>query len=102
MILTPRRDEGMNNDWRLIEFKDVPSRPEFEELTLDLLRKGVTDADRMRQEITSSRRLIRRRLTDDMWNTPSGKFINEHEWVLGDLVERNLIEKIADKEYRLL
>ena len=43
----------MNNDWRPIEFEDVPSRSEFEELTLDLLRKGVTDADRMRQDAYS-------------------------------------------------
>jgi len=92
----------MNNDWRPIEFEDVPSRPEFEELTLDLLRKGITDADRMRQEISCSRRLIRRRVPDNMWNTPSGKFINEHAWVLGDLGERNLIEKITDKQYRLV
>jgi hypothetical protein len=37
-----------------------------------------------------------------MWNTPSGKFINEHAWVLGDLGERNIIEKITDKQYRLV
>ena len=86
----------MNNDWRPIEFEDVPSRPEFEELTLDLLRKGVTDADRMRQGISSSRRLIRRRVSDDMWNTPSGKFINEHAWVL----ERTWARELNREDHR--
>jgi hypothetical protein len=92
----------MNNGWRPIEFKDVPLRLEFEELTLNLLRKGVTGTDRMRQEISSSRRLIRSQVIDNMWDTPSGKFVNEHAWVLGDLVVRHSIQKITDKEYRLI
>ena len=37
------------------------------------------------------------------WNeTPSGKLVNEHAWVLEDLVIRKVIEKMAEKEYRLL
>ena len=92
----------MNSDWRPIESTDVPLRPEFEELTLNLLRKGVTDADRMRQEISGSRKLIRSQVIDHMWDTPSGKFINEHAWVPRDPVVRHLIEKITDKEYRLV
>ena len=91
----------MNNDWRPIEFEDVPSREEFEELTLDLLRLGFTNSDQMRQEISSGRKLIRRTATGRWNGTPSDKFVNEHAWVLEDLVVRKIIKKIADKEYRL-
>jgi hypothetical protein len=34
-----------------IESWDIPSREEFETLTLQLLRRGITNSDRMRQEI---------------------------------------------------
>ena len=93
----------MNDDWRPIEFGDVPSRSEFDELTLTQLRKGVTNSDQMRQEISSSRKLIRKTATGRWNGTPSDKFINdEHAWVLEDLVVRHVIEKIVDKEYRLI
>ncbi len=92
----------MNNDWSPIEFADVPSRAEFEELTLTLLRRGITNSDQMRQEISSCRKLIRRAATGRWNRTPSDKFINEHAWVLEDLVVRRVIEKTTDKEYRLI
>ena len=88
-------------DWRHIEFSDIPSREEFENLTLDLLRRGVTNSDRMRDEIRRQRKLILTRATGNWNDTPSDKFVNEHAWVLEDLVVRNVIEKIAEKEYRL-
>lgn len=91
----------MNDDWRPIEFEDVPSRAEFEKLTLDLLRQGFTNSDQMRQKISSSRKLIRKTATGRWNGTPSDKFVNEHAWVLEDLVVRKVIEKITDKEYRL-
>jgi hypothetical protein len=37
-----------------------------------------------------------------MWNeNPSNKFVNEHAWVLEDLVVRGVIKKLAYKEYAL-
>jgi len=56
----------------------------------------------MRDEIRIGRRLILKKSTGT-WNaTPSDKFINEHAWTLEDLVVRKIIEKISEKEYRLL
>jgi hypothetical protein len=34
--------------------------------------------------------------------SPSDKFVNEHAWVLEDLVVRKIIERTSEKEYRLL
>jgi hypothetical protein len=31
-----------------------------------------------------------------MRDTPSGKFINEHTWVLENLIVRNVIEKMVN------
>ena len=92
----------MTDDWRPIEFEDVPSRAEFEVLTLGFLHTGITNSEQMRQQISSSRKLIRRTATGRWSRTPSDKFVNEHAWVLEDLVVRQVIEKIADKEYRLV
>ena len=88
--------------WRSIEFGDVPSREEFEELTLKLLRKGVTNSDQMRNEIRTKKQLILKKATGRWNGTPSDKFVNEHAWVVEDLVVRHVIESTAEKEYRLL
>jgi hypothetical protein len=88
--------------WRRIEFADIPSRVEFEQLTLDLLRRGIGNSDEMRNAIRQERELILQRVTG-AWNaTPSDKFVNEHAWVLEDLVLRKVIEKTSEKEYRLV
>ena len=87
--------------WRYIEFSDVPSRQEFEQLTIDLLRRGITNSDRMRDEIRMKRKLILKKVTGNWNDTPSDKFVNEHAWVLESLVVKNVIEKIQEKEYRL-
>jgi len=92
----------MNPDWRPITFADVPSRKDFEELTLNLLREGVTNSDRMRQEIRIKQKLILQRATGKWNGTPSDKFVNEHAWVLEDLVVRQVIERTGNKEYRLI
>jgi hypothetical protein len=87
--------------WQPLEFSDIPSREEFERRTLDLLRQGITNSDQMRDEI---RRPLKRMLkkATGRWNgTPSDKFVNEHAWVLEDLVVRRVIEKTSPKEYRL-
>jgi hypothetical protein len=88
-------------EWRHIEFSDVPSREEFEQLTMDLLQKGVTNSDRMRDEIRRQRKLILKKATGKWNETPSDKFVNEHAWVLENLVLRKVIEKTEEKEYRL-
>lgn len=95
-------EQSMNADWRPIEFADVPSREEFEKLTLNLLRNGVTNSDQMRQEIRRGQKLILKKATGRWNGTPSDKFTNEHAWVLEDLVVRHVIEKITEKEYRLV
>jgi hypothetical protein len=88
-------------EWRKIEFSDIPSRAEFEAQTLEMLRRGIGNSDRMRNEIRMQRKLILAPITG-MWNeNPSNKFVNEHAWVLEDLVVRGVIKKLADKEYAL-
>jgi hypothetical protein len=89
-------------EWRHIEFGDVPSREEFEQLTLNLLRRGMANSDRIRDEIRRERKLILKRTTGNWNETPSDKFVNEHAWVLENLVIRNIIEKLKEKEYRLV
>jgi hypothetical protein len=88
-------------DWREIKFEDIPSREEFEQLTLDLMRQGIIDSDRMRDAIRRERRLILNKATGNWNDTPSDKFVNEHAWVLEDLVVKKVIEKLGKKEYRL-
>ena len=88
-------------DWRHIEFGDIPSREEFERLTLNLLRQGITNSDRMRDEIRSGRKLILKKVTGSWNRTPSDKFVNGHAWALEDLVVRKIIKKTTEKEYRL-
>jgi hypothetical protein len=53
----------MNTEWRPIEFKDVPSRAAFKELTLNLLRNGMSNSDAMRHEISRQQKLIQRTAT---------------------------------------
>lgn len=88
-------------DWREIKFEDIPSREEFEQLTLNLMRQGIINSDRMRDAIRRERRLILNKATGNWNDTPSDKFVNEHAWVLEDLVVRKVIEKLGTKEYRL-
>lgn len=92
----------MDTEWRAINFQDVPSRAEFRELTLHLLRNGISNSDGMRHEISRQQKLIRRTATGRWNGAPSDKFINEHAWVLEDLVVNRVIEKIREKEYRLV
>jgi hypothetical protein len=72
-------------DWRPLEFGDIPSREEFEHLTMNLLRQGIDNSDTMRDEIRRHRKLILQKATGNWNRTPSDKFVNEHAWVLEDL-----------------
>lgn len=56
----------------------------------------------MRDEIRRQRQLILQKATGDWNRTPSDKFVNEHAWVLEDLVVRKIIEKTAEKHYRIV
>jgi hypothetical protein len=87
--------------WRQMEFTDIPSREEFEQLTLDLLRRGITNSDRMRDEIRKDRQLILKKATGNWAQTPSDKFVNEHAWELENLIVKKTIEKTTPKEYVL-
>ena len=89
-------------DWRPLEFGDIPSREEFEHLTMNLLRQGIDNSDTMRDEIRRHRKLILQKATGNWNRTPSDKFVNEHAWVLEDLVVRKIIEKTAEKQYRIV
>jgi hypothetical protein len=89
-------------NWRRISFEDIPSRAEFEQFTLDLLRRGITNSDRMRDQIRRKLKLIVSKATGKWNRTPSDKFVNEHAWVLEDLVVRGFIEKTGEKEYCLV
>jgi hypothetical protein len=88
-------------EWRHIEWADIPSRAEFKDLTLDLLRRGCTNSDRMRDEIRIKKKLILKKATSHPNETPSSKFVNEHAWALEKLVLEEIIERTAEKEYRL-
>ena len=87
--------------WRPIEFSDIPTREEFERLTLHLLRKGVTNSDMMRDVIRQQRKLIFSHVSGQWNETPSGKFVNEHAWVLEQLMVKKIVKKIGKKEYEL-
>lgn len=87
--------------WKKIEFQDIPSRDEFTQLTLLLLKRGISNSDKMKNMIRRERRLILTKATGRWNESPSDKFVNEHAWVLEDLVLNKIIEKIAPKEYRL-
>jgi hypothetical protein len=99
----------MEPSFKPIQFSDIPNREELRELTIALMRKGATNSELMRDEISRRKLLILRRIVGKgkmslrgRWNeTPTEKFINEHAWVLEDLVVRRVIEKISTKEYRL-
>jgi hypothetical protein len=67
------------------------------------MRSGMkTNSDRMRPEIRAPRKLIVKRATGNWNETPGDKFVNEHTWVLEDLVVWRVIERTGDKEYRLV
>jgi hypothetical protein len=93
--------EAFFMDWREIKFEDIRSRKELEQLTLALMRQGIINSDRMRDAIRRERRLILNKATGNWNDTPSDKFVNEHAWVLEDLVVKKVIEKLGKKEYRL-
>ena len=88
--------------WRKIEFSDVPSRSEFEDLTLELMRQGFTNSDRMRDKIRQDRKPIIQKASGRWNETPSDKFVKQHAWALEELVMRHRIEKLSEKEYGLL
>ena len=90
-------------EWQPITFTDILTREEFEHMTLQMLYAGITNSDRMRDAITRRRKLILQRSTGQWNDTPSDKFVNEHAWVLSDLVQRRIVdEPVAEKEYRLI
>jgi hypothetical protein len=60
------------------------------------MRQGFTNSDLMRQEVSRRKKRIVKRATRN-FDTPSGKFVNEHAWVLERLVVRKIIEKISEK-----
>ena len=92
----------MDEAWRRIDWDDIPDRQEFLDLTLALLRAGMSNSDRMRDAIRRQRKLILSKATGAWNSNPTDKFINEHAWALEQLVVEARIAKIGDKEYRLI
>jgi hypothetical protein len=89
------------DDWREIQYADIPSRSDFENLTIAMMREGMTNSGRMRDKIRRDRKLILQKPKGQWNDNPSEKFVNEHAWVLEDLMVRRVVEKLSDKEYRL-
>jgi hypothetical protein len=89
------------DDWREIQYADIPSRGEFESLTIAMMGQGITNSDRIRDQIRRDRKLILQKPKGQWNDNPSEKFVNEHAWVLEDLMVRRVIERLSDKEYRL-
>jgi hypothetical protein len=88
---------------RVIEFSDVPTRDEFKELTVAIMRRGVTNSYSMREIIAKERCLEIAERTGGNWDeTPSGKFTNTHAFALVDLQQERRIEKVGEHEYRLV
>jgi len=89
-------------EWRPIGWDDIPARDDLAAETLALLRKGVTNSDRMRDAIRRTRKLILSKATGRWSDSPSDRFVNEHAWVLENLVVSGSIERVGDKEYRIV
>jgi len=89
------------DDWREIQYADIPSRSEFESLTIAMMRQGITNSDQMRDQIRRDRKLILQRPKGQWNDNPREKFVNKHAWVLEDLMVRRVVEKLSDKEYWL-
>jgi hypothetical protein len=88
---------------KAIEFSDVPTIDEFKELTIRVMRLGVTNSYRMREVIAAERNLEIVERTSGNWDeTPSGRFTNNHAFSLVALQQDRLIEKTGEHEYRLL
>jgi hypothetical protein len=73
---------------------DVPSIPTLEEATVDLLRRGVSDSNTMREELAARSNLGR---GDQAWR----KFVNNHAWALVRLQAQVRIRKVAPGRYEL-
>jgi len=89
-------------EWRPIGWDDIPSREDLAAETLALLNNGITNSDRMRDVIRRTRKLILSKSTGRWSESPSDRFVNEHAWVLENLVVTGSIERVSAKEYRII
>jgi hypothetical protein len=72
----------------------MPDIPSLMEPTVELLRRGVSDSDRMREQLAARSELGRE---DQAWR----KFVNHHAWALVRLQAQGRIRKIAPGRYEL-
>jgi hypothetical protein len=70
---------------------DIPS---LMQATVELLRRGVSDSDRMREQLAARCELGRE---DQAWR----KFVNHHAWALVRLQAQERIRKTAPGRYEL-
>src|SRR6266404_294749 len=72
----------------------IPDIPSLADATVELLRKGVSDSDSMRQQLGGRFQLGRE---DQAWH----KFVNHHAWALVRLQAQRRIRKYAPGHYEL-
>jgi hypothetical protein len=72
----------------------VPDIPSLEEATIELLRKGISDSNSMREQLAARSELGRE---DQAWR----KFVNNHAWALVRLQAQGSIRKVAPGRYEL-
>ncbi len=70
--------------------------------TFEDMAAGETHVERLRNNIRRRRNLIVREATGQWATDPSERFVNEHAWVLEQLVVDGTIEQVGEKEYRLI
>jgi hypothetical protein len=97
------RSDESEHEWKSVDFHDIPDRSRLEVLTMEALKKGITNSDAIREFIRRKYRIkMDERSGGVTWASPTGKFINEHAHVLRDLVMRGIIQPVARKEYTVV
>jgi len=86
----------------VITFNNIPTRDELAASTLEFLKAGISNSDKIREAIATKFELIIEN-NSGYWNeSASAKFVNDHAWVLVRLGQEGLIRKVANKEYKLV
>ncbi len=84
-----------------VTFDNIPSRDEFMALTIECMNAGIANTDKIREIIAQKYNLIVNDCTNNWKDSPSGKFVNEHAWVVVQLQRDDIIEKVSPKQYRI-
>ena len=82
--------------WRFMTFDDIPGRENLARLTLELMRRGMTNTDKIRDRIRRDMKLMVGSASNLPNSNPTSKYWNEHAWVIVDLQDRGLIEPLTN------